>query len=163
MEQKKVFTADDVLNKLSEDGGEPIVVPNGIFITPAARDIARANNIELIHSYSEDPTPNTYSGDQTAKADAGKPELTLVPTGITWAIAQVRMYGNKKYHDHDNWKQVEPQRYRDAAYRHFLKYIEDPTSVDEESGIPHLHHLACNIAFLIEMEKENADKNNTTK
>lgn len=90
--------------------------------------------------------------DQRVKADAGKPRLTLVPRGIIWAIAAIREYGNRKYHDPDNWREVEPQRYRDAAYRHFMAYLDDPKGVDAESGLPHLHHLACNIAFLIEME-----------
>lgn len=91
--------------------------------------------------------------DQTAKADAGKTRLTLVPTGIIWAIGQVREYGTVKYHDDpDNWKRVEPERYRDAMYRHLLAYIKDPDSVDAESGLPHLWHLATNAAFLIEME-----------
>ena len=94
--------------------------------------------------------------DQTAKADAGKLQLTLVPRQIIKDIAEVRMYGNAKYGDPDNWKQVEPGRYRDAAFRHFLAYLEDPKGVDEESGISHLKHLACNVAFLCEMEaKEN--------
>lgn len=90
--------------------------------------------------------------DQFAKADAGKLQLTLVPTEIIKAIARIRMYGNEKYHDPDNWKTVEKERYRDAAYRHFLAYIEDPEGVDEESGLPHLWHLACNVAFLCELE-----------
>ena len=92
---------------------------------------------------------------QTAKADAGKPRLTLVPRGIIWAVAAIREYGNKKYHDPENWREVEPQRYRDAAFRHFMAYLDDPKGVDAESGLPHLHHLACNIAFLIEMEGED--------
>ena len=91
---------------------------------------------------------------QKAKADAGKLQLTMVPTGIIRAIAKIRMYGNQKYGSPDNWKDVEPQRYRDAAYRHWLAYLDDPGGVDEESGLPHLHHLACNIAFLIEMDKK---------
>ena len=90
--------------------------------------------------------------DQTAKADAGKPKLTLVPPQIIWDIAEVREYGNKKYGDPDNWKTVDIQRYRDAAYRHFLQYVEDPDSVDLESGILHYKHLCCNLAFLCEME-----------
>lgn len=57
---------------------------------------------------------------QQAKADAGKPQLTLVPRAILPAIARVREYGTKKYGDPDNWKQVDKQRYRDAAFRHFL-------------------------------------------
>lgn len=91
--------------------------------------------------------------DQTAKADAGKPQLRLVPSQIIRDIARIREYGNAKYGDPDNWKTVEPERYRDAAYRHLLAYIDDPAGVDEESGLPHLWHLACNVAFLCEMEK----------
>ena len=43
---------------------------------------------------------------RTAKADAGKLEIDLVPMQIVRDIAQVRMYGNKKYGDPDNWKTV---------------------------------------------------------
>lgn len=89
---------------------------------------------------------------QAAKADAGKLQLTLVPREIIRAIAAIRMYGNAKYHDPENWRTVEPERYRDAAFRHFLAYLDDPQGVDEESGLPHLWHLACNVAFLVEME-----------
>lgn len=91
---------------------------------------------------------------QQAKADAGKLQLTLVPRAIIRAIARIRMYGNAKYPEGgpENWRRVEIQRYRDAAFRHFLAYLDDPAGVDPESGLPHLHHLACNVAFLCEME-----------
>ena len=93
--------------------------------------------------------------DQSAKADAGKPKLSLVPTGIIYAIARVREYGNKKYGDPDNWKQVEAERYVDAAYRHLLQVVKNGLdSVDEESGLYHLDHCATNLAFLIEMRGE---------
>lgn len=88
---------------------------------------------------------------QEAKADAGKVRPTLCPSGIIWAVTQIREYGCKKYKDPDNWKRVEPERYRDAAYRHWLAYL-DGEMLDEESGLPHLWHCACNLAFLIEME-----------
>ena len=91
--------------------------------------------------------------DYTAKADAGKPKVSLVPMQIIYDIARVREYGNQKYHDPDNWKTVEPQRYRDAMGRHMIEYLRNPESIDEESGLPHLWHLACNAAFLCEMEK----------
>lgn len=94
--------------------------------------------------------------DQTAKADAGKLKLSLVPTQIIRDIAEVREYGNNKYPDGgpDNWKNVEIQRYRDALFRHLLAYLDDPHGVDEESGIEHYKHMACNMAFLCEMEKK---------
>lgn len=94
--------------------------------------------------------PGVYT--MSAKDDHDKPRLTLVPRKIIWDIAAIREYGNKKYGDPENWRRVEPARYRDAAYRHFMKYLDDPGGVDEESGLPHLWHLACNIAFLCEME-----------
>lgn len=90
--------------------------------------------------------------DQKIKADAGKLRLTLVPRAIIRAIARIRMYGNDKYGDSESWRKVAPERYRDAAFRHFLAYLDDPHGVDDESGLPHLWHVACNIAFLCELE-----------
>ena len=92
------------------------------------------------------------AGDQEAKADAGKPRLTLVPQEILWAIAKVREYGCEKYGDPENWKKVDAQRYRDAMFRHFMAYLAGYHSKDPESGLPHLWHLACNVAFLCAME-----------
>ena len=108
--------------------------------------------------FFDDPEP-----DQKAKADYGKEQLTLVPRRIIHDICQVRMYGNKKYPEGgpDNWKRVSKERYRDAAYRHFLAYLDDPQGVDEESGLLHLYHLACNIAFLCELEDKDRGKAST--
>ena len=89
---------------------------------------------------------------QSAKADRGKLRLSLVPPEIIWDVAVIREYGNLKYHDSENWRGVEVERYRDAAYRHFLRYLDDPHGVDEESGLPHLWHWACNVAFLCALE-----------
>ena len=89
---------------------------------------------------------------QEAKADAGKYRPTLVPTAAIRAIAIIREYGTAKYLDPDNWKTVEPQRYRDALFRHLLAYLDDPHGVDDESGLPHLWHLICNAAFLCALE-----------
>ena len=88
---------------------------------------------------------------EEAKADKGKVRPTLVPASLVLAVAAIREYGCKKYHDPENWKRVEPQRYRDALYRHLLAYFGGEKN-DEESGLPHLWHAACNIAFLIDME-----------
>lgn len=95
---------------------------------------------------------------QKVKADAGKPRLTLVPRQIIWDIAQIREYGVAKYGNNESWASVEIQRYKDAAYRHFMAYLDDPTGVDEESGLPHLSHLACNIAFLCAL-KDKEEQN----
>ena len=89
----------------------------------------------------------------TAKADQGKPDLTQVPLQILFDIAEIRRFGTEKYKDPGNWKQVDPERYRAAAFRHFVEYIRDPESLDPESGLPHRWHLECNLAFLAELEK----------
>lgn len=97
---------------------------------------------------------------QKAKRDAGKPKLTLVPRKILAAIAAIREYGNNKYPEGgpDNWREVGVDRYKDAAFRHFIAYLDDPHGLDEESGLPHLWHHACNIAFLCDLEAEDIYK-----
>lgn len=95
--------------------------------------------------------------DQSAKADAGKARLTLVPRKIFWAIAKIREYGCIKYKSPDNWKRVEVERYRDATFRHWLAYLDDPYGLDPESGLPTLWHVCCNLAFLVELEDEQIE------
>ena len=99
--------------------------------------------------------------DQSIKADAGKPKLTLVPQQILYDVAEVREYGINKYGEKENWKSVEIERYRDATFRHFLAYLRDPQGVDVESGLKHIKHLACNIAFLCELEAMNEKEKRT--
>ena len=96
--------------------------------------------------------------DQKIKADAGKPKLTLVPHKIIFAIAKVREYGLAKYGESESWRKVDVQRYRDALFRHLLAYLSDPSGIDDESGLPHLWHLACNVAFLCELESSQIEK-----
>lgn len=126
-------------NSAKADAGKPSATNGTLFINN------QTGEVRLI--------PN-HDG-SVAKADEGKPRLSLVPRKIIWDIAKIREYGNKKYGSADNWKKVEPGRYRDAAYRHFMRYLDDPTGLDEESGLPHLWHLACNISFLCELEEFN--------
>lgn len=92
---------------------------------------------------------------EEAKEYTGKINYCLVPRRLLTAVARIREYGNRKYASggSDNWKKVEPARWREAAFRHFLAYLDDPLGMDEESGLPHLWHLACNIAFLCELDK----------
>lgn len=97
---------------------------------------------------------NPKAAEQTAKADDGKLEIDLVPMQIVKDIAEVRMYGNRKYGDPENWKQVELRRYINALLRHTLAFAESANSIDEESGLPHYKHMACNMAFICRMMAE---------
>ena len=87
------------------------------------------------------------------KADAGKPTLSLVPTQIIYEIEKVRSFGVEKYKYPDNWKQVERERYHEALLRHTMAIWNDIAAKDKESGLLHLSHIACNVAFLLEMLK----------
>lgn len=129
------------------------------YVLNSPNTAARLMGYEVIEG--DAPTPECDSqgvafdrADQSAKTDAGKIRPTLVPPALIEAVAAVWEYGCSKYHDPDNWRRVEPQRYRDAAYRHWLAYLKNPEACDPESGLPHLWHLACNAAFLIEMDGE---------
>ena len=91
---------------------------------------------------------------QESKSDAGKPHPSYVPVALIEGVMAVREMGTKKYGDPDNWKQVEPERYHQAMLRHILAAWNDPYKIDPESGLPHIAHVATNIAFLLEMEEE---------
>lgn len=93
--------------------------------------------------------------DQTAKADKGKPKLSLVPMQIVWEICDIRGYGNEKYGDPDNWRTVEPERHYEAFLRHVVKSWDgDHMQIDPESGLKHLSHAACDLAFFLALMAE---------
>lgn len=91
---------------------------------------------------------------QTAKADTGKPRLSLVSPYLIEAVGTVRTYGTEKYGDSENWREVDPERYKDALMRHWVEYMKNPLSVDSESGLLHIDHVACNVNFLVEVAHE---------
>ena len=103
----------------------------------------------------------TYpAANQSAKADAGKPRPSLVPPELVLGVAEIRGYGNRKYGSSENYKQVEPERYIDALYRHLLAIIQrhDIAALDAESGLPHIWHLATNAAFLCEFAQPEIER-----
>ena len=100
---------------------------------------------------------NETEEEYTTKADNGKPRLDLVPTSLIWAVGKVMTYGITKYYE-ESWRTVDPKRYKAALLRHLMLYLEEPESKDEESGLYHLSHIACNVAFLIELENIKESK-----
>ncbi len=49
---------------------------------------------------------------------------------------------------------MDPQRYWEAALRHVLAAWNNYKAVDQESGLPHIWHVACNLAFIMAMDDE---------
>lgn len=88
------------------------------------------------------------------KHDGGKPRLDLVPPEIIEAVGAVMTHGIEKYGE-GSYRNVDPKRYRAALMRHICKYLKNPYGIDSDSGLPHLWHIACNVAFLLELDKES--------
>lgn len=100
--------------------------------------------------WSDERTIETRVGDSV--------DITLVPIEAIKAIRAVRLFGVKKYGSVDSWTRVEPIRYKDALLRHTMAFMDDPYSVDEESGLPHLWHALTNVAFLCALERRAKDE-----
>lgn len=83
-----------------------------------------------------------------AKYDDNKPRPSTVPVEAILAILETRMYGFEKYGGAENWRSIEPERWHEALLRHVLAIWDDPTHIDEESGLPSLWHVMANGAFL---------------
>lgn len=127
------------------------VIPEGTQVCPTCESEGK-HRLSVAKAIFDDI--KRRNAKQSAKADSGKPILSLVPTGIIYEMEKVRSFGVKKYHDPDNWKQVEMERYHEALLRHTLAIWNDVQARDKESGLLHLSHIAVNVAFLLEMIKD---------
>lgn len=132
----------------------------------ACKFLINSKQIKLAESLSPpEPTiskaetvanPNTSNTDYTIKSDQNKPRLSLVPILPLWeSVARIREYGVNKYGDNECWKEVELKRYHDALLRHTAAISTDINAIDEESGMPHRWHIACNLAFIEYLIKED--------
>ena len=92
-----------------------------------------------------------------AKDIKNKPRLSLVSPYLIEAVGKVRTYGSEKYKSIEKWRTVPEEYYRDAMMRHLVAYMKDPQAIDQESGLPHLWHLACNDNFLIELAETSEE------
>lgn len=80
------------------------------------------------------------------KGDGHKPDMRLIVPGWIWETGQVMTHGATKYFP-GGWMQVEPWRYHSALYRHYLAHRAGER-YDEETGLHHMAHVACNAMFL---------------
>lgn len=94
---------------------------------------------------------------QKFKADAGKLRPSLLLEGMPRAlllITAVLSYGAQKYEAH-SWRGVAGERYRDAKLRHYFDELVGFGDCDEESGLLHQAHEACNHLFLLEQRVQD--------
>lgn len=85
---------------------------------------------------------------EATKHDSGKPRMSLIPFKALREVAKILTFGEMKYGVH-NWRQgMDWSRLEDAMLRHYTAYQEGQ-DLDDESGLPHLAHMACCVLFLL--------------
>ena len=82
------------------------------------------------------------------KFDQDKNRVDLVPPELIEGIGWILTFGAKKYDDHNWRKGIKYSRVLGALMRHLMAYSRGE-KIDPESGMPHLWHMGCNLAFLI--------------
>ena len=88
------------------------------------------------------------------KFDTDKPRYDLIPPELLDGVAKVLTFGAAKYGDR-NWEQgIDSGRVFAALMRHMWAWWRGERD-DPESGMSHLYHAACNVAFLIAFESRD--------
>ena len=75
----------------------------------------------------------------------------LLPSLALRSVVRVLEFGASRY-GADNWRRVEPLRYRKAILRHVTAALHGEAT-DPDSGEPHWAHAICCALFLIELER----------
>lgn len=88
------------------------------------------------------------------KWDGGKVRMDLLPHAALLQMAEVLTVGLKKY-PAENWRSVAGWRWRyyAAALRHLFAWWCGQR-LDPDTGLPHLAHALCCVAFLAELDVE---------
>jgi len=93
------------------------------------------------------------------KHDVDKPRVELVDPGFILEVAKVLAHGAEKY-GADNWRKGLPwMRTYASVLRHMFLWAKGE-DCDQESGISHLAHAACNIMFLLEWRYSHRELDN---
>lgn len=85
------------------------------------------------------------------KADHGKPRMDLIPPEFLVETAKVLAYGAEKYTPNNWCAGADWGRYFAAMQRHLWAWWAGEDT-DPETGLSHLAHAACCLAFLMAYE-----------
>lgn len=91
-----------------------------------------------------------------SKLDNGKVDWSLALWDAFHQCVAVQTYGATKY-TRDGWRSVPDgvDRYQAALIRHFVAW-KSGELIDPESNLPHLAHMMCNLAFIMELTKDGS-------
>lgn len=96
---------------------------------------------------SQNGTTKETEPSKGVKYDQDKPRLDLIPNEALVELGKVLEYGCKKY-SAGNWaKGIHYSRLIAATLRHVSAY-NGGEDTDKESGLSHISHALCNLAFL---------------
>ncbi len=94
---------------------------------------------------------------EAVKFDTDKPPFGLISRTALEQEARVMAFGAKKYGVH-NWRGgMDFSRLVDAALRHVYAFADGEDN-DRETGLSHLAHARCCLAFLLEYEGKRIGK-----
>lgn len=100
-----------------------------------------------------------FSGNPKAvRHNEDKLRVDLIPPKFIEEVARVFTFGAKKYSP-NNWKGFNEQQKEEiigSLLRHILEF-QKGNKLDSESGLHHLAHAACNIAFILYFEEDKND------
>lgn len=80
----------------------------------------------------------------------------LLPKPFMDAVAEVMAFGAEKYDAHNWRKGYEWSKSYAAAMRHMTAHWNGET-IDPESGLPHLAHAGCHLAFMLTWLNEDGE------
>jgi len=88
------------------------------------------------------------------KHDTDKLPIHLIPPELITAVANILLFGAKKYEERNWEKGMAWSRCWSACQRHLWAWWGGEGN-DPETGESHLWHAACCIAFLVAYEQRN--------
>ena len=97
------------------------------------------------------------------KLDQGKPRYDLIPPELLEGVAAVLTEGAREKYPARNWEGgMRWGKYFAALMRHMWAWWRGE-NLDPETGMSHLHHAACCLAFLIAYESRKIGEDDRPK
>jgi hypothetical protein len=143
---------DLLIDKIETQDAERITFYDTLGCKRSYSKRTSADPFYVLRPEDDEVTPVTFK-----KFDSNKPDMVLFPYEVIEPIIRVLEVGAKKY-GRDNWRRCEdPKRYANAFIRHMAAWLGGEI-LDKETGLPHLHHMACNIVFLVALNVVDMSK-----
>ncbi len=94
--------------------------------------------------------------------DAGKPRVDLIDPDFLLQVGAVLEAGARKYAERNWEKGMDWNKVYASMLRHMLKWQAGETN-DDETGLHHMAHVACNAMFLLNYYNKDVGFDNRPK